>query len=63
METYQEYCHRLAKIVNMQGEDITPPPLSLEDNFIEDLMLWIQTMPLEQFREKLFQKYSVNIKN
>ena len=49
-----------AKVINMAGEDITPQPLTIEQQFLEDMLNWLQSMPLEQVEEKIKQKYQIS---
>ena len=51
-----------ARILNMQGEDITPPPISFEQQFMENVIFLLQSMPIEEAIEQLFKKYKIELK-
>lgn len=50
------------KVLNMQGEDITPKPPTPEEEFMEYLINLIQTVPVEIVEQNLFAKYNITKK-
>jgi len=53
----------LAKIINMQGEDISPLPPTFEEEFGESLLNLLQSsLPLDVVVESLFQQYNITAK-
>lgn len=52
-----------AKVLNMNGEDITPLPPTFEEQFGESLLNLLQaSLPLDVIVESLFQQYNITEK-
>jgi len=49
----------LAKVIDMNGQDISPAPLTLQQEFMGDLIHLIQTVSVDEVEKILFNKYKI----
>ena len=55
-------CIMSAKILNMEGQDITPAPPSFEEQFMMDVITFVNELGPEVATETIFRKYEIKLK-
>lgn len=51
------------KVFNMEGEDITPLPLTIKEEMMEDIIIHLtKQLPINELMDYLFNKYVITKK-